>query len=104
MKIDWKNLFKRLLMLNQLGVYLSGQDGHIWLNGEGVFDSVMLNSKIYGGVIEALDTVDEALRRDGKSSLLEMWDEYGKDVLFLGRGGIDESRIDIVKIWKGGIN
>lgn len=101
--INYDNLFQRLLMLNQMGAYLDGQDGHIWINGDIGLDTIMVNSKIYGGVIEALDTIDEALRRDGQEDLLTMWNNYGKDVLFLGSGGVDESRIDKVKSGQGGI-
>ena len=110
MKIDYENLFKRLLMLNQMGVYLNGRDGHIWINQDAneeypmKLDIVFLNTKISGGIIEALDTIDLALETDGQPQLLERWEEYGKDVQFLGRGGIGAGRIDIVKAGQGGLN
>lgn len=110
MEIDYENLFKRLLMLNQMGVYLNGRDGHIWINQDEneeypmKLDIVFLNTKIYGGIIEALDTIDLALETDGQPQLLERWEKYGKDVQFLGRGGVGAGRIDIVKAGQGGLN
>jgi hypothetical protein len=110
MKYDYENLFKRLLMLNQKGIYLYGRDGHVWIGTDENIEyplnlnNVLMNTKIYGGVVEAFDTIDEALRRDGQDDLLTRWNEYGEDVLFLGRGGVDESRIDNVKSGQGGWN
>lgn len=107
--IDYENLFKRLLMLNQIGVYLKGAHGHVWIELDEEaeyhleFKQVAVNNKIYGGVIEAIDVMDEALRRDGQPSLMDTWEEWGKDVLFLGKGGVDESRIDEVQSGRGGL-
>lgn len=109
MKPDFEQLFKQLLILNQYGVYLRGADGHVWIESDGdceyplVLKNVMMNSKIYGGVIEAIETIDEALKRDGQEDLLTRWNEWGKDVLFLGQGGVSESRINEAK-GRGGIN
>ena len=107
---NFDELFKRLLMLNQLGVYIYGRDGHRWIACDVdiehplVLDHILLNSKFYGGVIEVLDTIDEALRRDGQDDLYTRWVDWGMDVLPLGNGGIAESRIDVVKSGQGGIN
>mgnify|MGYP003558735722 CR=1 FL=1 len=108
MKYDFENLFKRLLVMNHRGIYLQSADGHIWIKNDPESDypladeltNVMLNNKIYGGIVQAVDTFDEALRIQGLPSLLEMFDE---DVLFMGRGGVDESRIDKVESGKGGM-
>ncbi len=113
-KIDWKALTKRLLVLGQLGCRLESDSGHIWIEqAEGLdYDNyrlsgilrkngVRLNNKIYGGILEALDTIDEALKKCGEDSLLEKYDE---DELFLGnKFGPDLSRIDIVNKNNGGL-
>jgi hypothetical protein len=108
-KIDYENLFKRLLMLNQKGVYLNGADGHVWIEADEEADyplqlkNVAVNNKIYGGVIQAIDVMDVALRMDGQPDLMDTWNEWGKDVLFLGRGEFDKSRIDMVDDERGGL-
>jgi len=107
-KPSYEKLFKMLLVMNQYGIYLSGRDGHIWIEQAEVdypikLETVALNSKIYGGVFEAIQTLNEALIRDGQDGLLDWWDEMVKDVLFLGDGGVAESRIDRVSMGKGGI-
>ena len=58
-----ENNFKRLLALNQLGCYLQGADGHIWIqqdvNSDWQLDNILrnhgvyVNNKIYGGILEA---------------------------------------------------
>ena len=105
--MNYGNLFKRLLIMNSMGVYLYGRDGHIWIGtsdeSNAYLLSISLNNKIYGGVIQAVDTFDEALQRDGQPSLMDRWNEYGKTEMFLGKGGIDESRIGVVAYGKGGI-
>lgn len=108
MKVDYEQLFKMLLVLNQHGIYLTGADGHVWIEQAEVdypltFDTIALNSKIYGGVFEAIQTFDEALHLDGQDGLLTRWNESVKDVLFLGNGGVANSRIDRVGKGKGGI-
>lgn len=102
-------LTRRLLGLGQLGCLLQGRGGHIWiecvdtdynlneiLNQKGI----LLNNKIYGGVLEALDTIDEALKIMGLRSLEE---HYHEDWLFLGKHSVDSSRIDRTEKWKGGL-
>jgi hypothetical protein len=102
-------LCKRLLMLGQLGCHLEGRDGHIWIESQimedGTNDSaldkilrrnhVSLNDKIYGGILEALATINWALLRAGERTLEEKFDDYHPDTLFLGKHGVDESRVDI---------
>ena len=107
-KPNYEKLFKMLLAMNQYGVYLFGRDGHVWIEQAEVdhpltFDTIAVNNKIYGGVVEAIQTLNEALIRDGQDGLIDWWDEWVKDVLFLGDGGVAESRIDRVSKGKGGI-
>jgi hypothetical protein len=118
--MNMEYLAKRLLALGQYGCYLCGEDGHIWIRPS-YYDidqadhsnlhhilkraGVGLNNKIYGGVLEALDTIDEALRLSGYPSLLvgfPGWD-YNSP-LFLGDGGVEEGRIDIYEKGIGGLN
>ena len=64
-------------------------------SGNGVTD------KIYGGILEALDTIDEALKMAGATyTLLELYDEQTQ---FLGNGGVGGSRLDKTSKGKGGI-
>jgi hypothetical protein len=121
--MNTEELAKRLLALGQYGCHLHGQDGHIWIepaynqcDGEEEENhsdlhyvlkkaGVGLNNKIYGGVLEALDTIDEALRLAGIPSLLSGfsgWDHNGS--LFLGEPGIGKGRIDIYEKGIGGLN
>ena len=103
----------RLLALMQLGGRISGADGHIWISveeddcGYGFnlhewlrAGGIYLNSKIYGGVYEALDTIDAALAKIDKPSLFEL---YNPDIQFLGHRGVGEGRIQKVKKGQGGV-
>ena len=98
------SLEKRLLGLMQMDAYLCGHDGHIWIvcNDNGYserhsLDKILrsgrvgLNNKIYRGVLEALDTIDESLN---KASFCFSLEEYYSEVeQFMGSGGVDYSRI-----------
>ncbi len=113
-RIDWEALTKRLLVLGQLGCRLESDSGHIWIEQDRELDyeeyrlygilkkgGVRLNNKIYGGILEALDTIDECLKRCGEDTLLEKYDE---DELFLGnKFGPDFSRINVVDKNEGGL-
>ncbi len=108
-------LWMRLLALMQLGGRISGADGHIWIDAGSQDEldfmdfslqgwlragGIYLNSKIYGGVLEALDTIDAALARVGKPTLFEL---YSPEIQFLGRRGVGEDRIQKVKKGQGGV-
>ncbi|MFH0938196.1 MAG: hypothetical protein V1899_02810 [Planctomycetota bacterium] len=106
-------LARRLLALGQMGAYLVGMDGHIWIEQDENFDNeglagilrdggVALNNKIYGGVLEALDTIDEALRR-AKYVYPTLLQNYDEDILFLGETGIGQNRIEVGSPGDGGI-
>ena len=108
-KVDYEYYFKCLLAMNQRGVYLTGMDGHTWIMNDpdaeyGGWDEtlrkkgVMLNSKIYGGALEAIVTFDEAIKLAGENPLDECW------ITELGDGGYDTSRVDKVPDGQGGIN
>lgn len=105
--IDYEDYFKRLLAMNQRGAYLVGMNGHTYIvdNDEyGGWDAtlrnagVTLNSKIYGGALEAIDTFDAAVQAAREDGLAEWW------VTEIGDGGVGKNRIDIVEKGKGGIN
>ena len=101
---------KRLLGLMQLGCVLRGQDGHIWIDQvpESTLDEilkgggVLLNDKIYGGITQALDTIDEALTMalDAAESTSD-W--YNEDIQFDVAKGADMSRIKVVGKQQGGL-
>jgi hypothetical protein len=105
-----ENLAKRLLALNDLGCYLIGRDGHIWIEeiNNSLFSEmlkiagVILNNKIYGGILEALDTIDEALKLAKYINLIEYY-ENNKDRIFLGNPGVDNSRINKTSPKMGGL-
>ena len=101
---------KRLLGLMQMGAYLIPADGHIWIEVDDRIDDnldsiltklgVQLNNKIYGGIEQALDTIDEALRLAGQPTLETVFNAY---LMFDVKLGSDSSRIRKVEPWKGGI-
>jgi hypothetical protein len=107
-------LSKRLLSLGQLGCILYGQDGHIWIHSIDNEDNgrpysidsilknagVVLNNKIYGGILEALDTIDEAFKRANAPTLEE---SFCEEILFMGNPKVDESRLSKTESDKGGI-
>ena len=107
--INFETYFKRLLMMNSLGVYVTHADGHNWIELDeecdyhAKFAAVCLNNKIYGGVLEAIDTFDAALIADGQNSLMQMWENYGQEVYMFRKIGADMSRIEKVANGQGGI-
>jgi len=105
--------FKRMIALNSLGSHLYFRDGHTWIGDtsdevESIYslrtilmdNKILLNTKIYGGILEALDTVDEALFQAVGKKLVDFFEP---SFMFMGDGGIDRSRIDKVKVG-GGLN
>jgi hypothetical protein len=70
-EINYENLFKTLIRLNELGIYITTADGHYWIHYETLDYSdfgkllekngVLLNNKIYNGFIEAIATAAQAL-------------------------------------------
>ena len=114
---NMEELAKRLLALGQYGCHLEGQDGHIWIEPSRFFEDasdytdlheilkqagISLNNKIYGGVLQALDTVDEALRLAGQPSLLAGFPgwEYNEP-FFFGEPGIGSGRITVEERGEG---
>jgi hypothetical protein len=122
LNINYEEISKRLLSLASLGCHLEDRDGHIWVepaymdmgdNEESHSHlhyilkehGIHLNNKIYGGVLEALYTIDEALRLSGHKSLLGTfigWDDT--DPYFLGEKGVATNRIAIGEKGSGGIS
>ena len=111
---NYEKMFKQLFMLGNGGVYLTVNSGHTWIEQDEnadrridemlMFAGVSVNNKIYGGIAEALDTMDAALKAVGQPSLVEQYDEFMNDGFYqIGDGGVDESRIKIVEKGKGGL-
>ena len=111
---NYEKMFKQLFMLGNGGVYLTVFSGHTWIeqdeNADRPIDEVLLsagvsvNNKIYGGIAEALDTMDAALQAAGQPSLEEQYDEFMSDGYYrIGDGGVGKNRIDIVEKGKGGL-
>jgi hypothetical protein len=105
------DLSKRLLGAMQLGIYLTGADGHIWIHSDadgpdhGINDilyagHIHINTKIYGGVLEALDTIDRALDLCGSKPLIEWYTPYNH---FMGEPGVAENRISRSSSRSGGL-
>lgn len=93
------------------------RDGHIWVeqndtDNDDDFISwlsmvlkkggIVLNNKIYGGILQALDTVDRALVMSGSKTLLEHYNE-NREKIFMGEPGVCYSRISVVEKGQGGI-
>lgn len=104
------DLSKRLLVLGQYHCYLHFADGHTWIFSQDGYDNpslkeilernnIMLNCKIYGGVLEALDTIDECLRLIFSKTLVEQYNEIyePREIIYIGDGGIAHNRIDKIK-------
>jgi len=110
---NYEKMFKQLFMLNQGRVYLRITDGHTWIeNEEGSSidynlkaNGISVNNKIYGGLAQALDTMDEALQQAGYKPLVQEFDAlFSIDAFYtVGAGGVDESRIDRTTKGKGGL-
>jgi hypothetical protein len=87
MQIDYEKYFKKLLALNEVGIYVHPADGHYWIEHDRERDEyrcpvealknagISLNNKIYGGYIEAIETVWKALEMAGYK-LSETFDKY----------------------------
>ena len=109
-KIDWELYFKRLIVLGKMGIYITTADGHYWIeNGEepefgnaGEIlkkSGIVVNNKIYGGFIEAIETIRHALfMADVDIDDWEFCDEWD-----FPPEGVDDSRITLVEKGKGGI-
>ena len=109
---NYEKMFKQLFVLNQGRVYLHLADGHTWIeNEEGSLidynlkkNGISVNNKIYGGLAQALDTMDEAMQQAGYKTLVQEFDELFADSFYnVGAGGVDESRIDKTTKGKGGL-
>lgn len=110
---NYEKMFKQLFVLGNGGVYLELADGHTWIsydeNAEHSIEVILrnngiaVNNKIYGGIAEALDTMDEALQKAGQPSLVQQYDELVQDFYFIGKGGAGSNRIEKVNPLHGGI-
>lgn len=75
------DLEKKLILLNRLGIWIEYADGHTWIRSEENYNGwsyssilkshgVSVNTKIYGGLEEALDVVDRSFELMGIKPLL----------------------------------
>jgi hypothetical protein len=114
-KMDWDVFAKKILALNNLGIYITQADGHYWIQSaeeelyiDGLGYStgsdflcekgISLNNKIYGGFVEAVNTVFLAFEMAGHKIKLDF-----EDIEFTPRPA-EENRISIVKKGCGGID
>lgn len=78
---------KRLVALSAHGIYITHGDGHRWIECQETdrgysYDEelrkngILVNNKIYGGVIEAIDVVDKTMKEMYGYSLLEWYDDF----------------------------
>lgn len=94
------SMCKRVLMAAQLGVFVYSADGHRWIETVAVNDNDPLekqwfdkfgkpfNTKVYGGLVEALDYIDYLLKRlnpawpglESEYSRRDMSDQLGLDL------------------------
>ena len=112
--VDWEALAKRYIALSAQGVRIEFDSGHYWLMADEDADSsldallkdagVRVNGKIYGGILEALDTIDEALQQANAKNLLTYYNDLVTGVYpgySLGNNGI--GHVDRVAPGQGGI-
>ena len=85
-----KMLFKRLLSANFIGFAVHAQDGHRWIefdrnrNYQSLHidremkrvNAGLFTSKVYGGLDEALDTIDELLKLINHCDLMTYYENY----------------------------
>ena len=106
--MDWKKAFECLAEANRLGICIEEADGHWWINCVETYcgfdynkhldkHGVSVNSKIYGGILEALAVIDDSLRLCGGRGLI-----YTTD--YLGEYVTDMSRITRTEPGEGGLN
>jgi len=107
--IDYETYFKKLLSLNEVGIYVHPADGHYWISydeNRDIFRSpdkaleeagIAVNNKIYGGYIEAIETIWKALEMAGYM-LTEGFEAYD-----LAPAGPAMDRISMVDKGQGGI-
>ena len=75
---------KQMVVLSAHGIYIEHQDGHRWINSTPLeyydYDKdlaehgIMVNNKIYGGVKEAIEVINETWRMMYSESLVESFD------------------------------
>jgi hypothetical protein len=119
MKNKLSSFSKRLIAFMSIGLSIQQADGHRWIYSSPSeryewFDELLkkngisINNKIYGGVVEAVKVVDEALMMCGvKGGLMEIYDdEYFENEeysVFDCSVGNVKSRITKSKPGNGGI-
>jgi hypothetical protein len=84
--VDWESLAKRLMVLMANNVIITTDSGHRWIESAQSHHVSMLDmlearnhhvrSKVYGGVLEALDRIDSALKEAGDGTLLEQYADW----------------------------
>jgi len=106
------DLEKRLIACMDLGIYIYRADGHRWIHCDYDKDynlndilkkeGILVNDKIYGGYLEALEVIDKGLVMAKRPTLLESFNnsfdikydvEFVRDV---------DSRVGITDKNKGG--
>lgn len=112
---DIDNTAKRLIALGYLGCHIEMNDGHFWITGRGTDDDaaqicelsntlyhagVMLNDKVYGGVLEALACIDQALELAGHLKLLDVYERGIRDMIIC-LGEYKPSGHNVRKVEKG---
>lgn len=106
---------RRLIAAMSLGIHIEFQDGHRWIEAADFLDGdvgfsgrlkaygLLLNNKIYGGVDEALDVIDEALKAMDDKTLAERFNAYfDEEEHVTGRSSYSD-RVDMVEPGKGGL-
>lgn len=112
------DLEKKLIILSYLGITIEHADGHRWIeyhetiNGFS-FDKelkehgLLLNNKIYGGVLQAINVIDRAIYYMWEMDLLEFYNKiflsqnYGVEINW--DSGHEDNRIKITETGEGGL-
>ena len=115
--MDYEKYFKMLFTANQYGLRIYSADGHRWIVEDSECDTmwfdgrdpttlsgylskhgVSLNCKIYEGVTDALETINEAMLLCGHPrGLNREWDEWE-----IGEGTVCKNRISRTNKYQGG--
>ena len=109
------NLEKRLVALSHLGINITHESGHRWIesNENSDFDfheylnktGIILNNKIYGGVEDALNVIDACFKQNSDDTLLEFFEKYIEEEACKQyyETAQEQNRIDLVEKGQGGL-
>jgi hypothetical protein len=107
-------LEKQLIAMSHLGIRIEIADGHRWIRSEETDDfyfhqelekaGVLLNNKMYGGLVEAIQVIDRCMCLLRRPLLEDYFNSvFDKDDVYSTSSDNGSSRIDIGDMGDGGL-